>query len=80
MTPHFWKRKREELELKIGEEQRDMERMMKDSKTSFLKKLKKGKVYYFRVRPVINVVNKATNKKTAIYGKWTKSRKVRVKK
>ncbi len=44
-----------------------------------LKKLKKGKTYYFKVQPYTNVTNHATGEVTKVAGKWSKAKKLKIK-
>lgn len=42
-----------------------------------IKRLKKGRVYYFRARTYTKVYNAATGKTSKIYGKWIKIRRIK---
>ncbi len=52
----------------------------KSGSKATLSKLKSGKTYYIRVRAITKVTNKATGKTKTVYGKWTKTQKVKTKK
>ena len=45
-----------------------------------VKKLKKGKTYYFKVKSYTNVTNEATGETLKVYGKDSKVLKVKVRK
>lgn len=45
-----------------------------------LKKLKKGKKYYFKVRPYTKVTDKTMGKSSIVYGKYSNVKKAKIKK
>ena len=49
-------------------------------KTVKIKKLKPRKKYFFQIRPVTEVTNKATGQTAEIIGQWSKAKKIRAKK
>ena len=44
-----------------------------------IKKLKKGKTYYFRIRTYNNLTNYVDMKTAKVYGKWSTKKKVTIK-
>lgn len=50
------------------------------SKTLKSVKAKKGKRHYFKIRPYTQVTNPATGQTETVYGKWSKAKKIKVRK
>ena len=45
-----------------------------------VKKLKKGKTYFFKIRPYTNIADSATGDTSKVYGKWSNVKKAKIKK
>ena len=45
-----------------------------------VKKLKPRKKYFFQIRPLTELTNKATGETTQIAGQWSKTRKIKARK
>ena len=45
-----------------------------------VKKLKKGKTYFFKIRPYTDIADSVTGDTSEVYGKWSNVKKVKIKK
>ena len=45
-----------------------------------VKKLKKGKTYFFKIRPYTDIADSATGDASKVCGKWSNVKKVKIKK